>query len=61
MTLNEYITIDGEEMNAYKGTALANRSVSGDYNDIKLNSGVNTLSWTGSVSQIIAEKVSRWI
>lgn len=61
MTINEYITIDGEEMNAYKGTALANRSVNGDYNDIKLNSGVNTLSWTGSVSQIIAEKVSRWI
>lgn len=61
MTLSEYITIDGEEMNAYKGATLANRSVSGDYNNLRLNSGVNTLSWTGTVSQIIAEKVSRWI
>lgn len=61
ISLNEYITIDGAEMNAYKGSALANRSVSGDYSKLLLNAGINTISWTGDVSQVEIENVSRWI
>lgn len=61
ITLNEYITIDGAEMNAYKGDTLSNRSVSGDYKNLLLNVGNNTISWVGNVSQIEIENVSRWI
>lgn len=58
---DKYITIDGEEMNAYKGDILKNRSVSGNYNNLKLRSGRNTISWTGTVSRIKVENASRWI
>lgn len=56
-----YITLDAEEMNAYKGNVLMNRSVIGDFNDLVLKSGLNTVSWTGNVTQISVEKGSRWI
>ena len=56
-----YITIDGAEMNAYKGDVLMNRSVSGDYNNLKLKMGLNTISWSGDVTQIKLSNVSRWI
>lgn len=56
-----YITLDGLEMNAYKGDVLMNRSVSGDFNDLVLKSGMNEISWTGNVTQILVEKGSRWI
>ena len=57
----EYITIDGAEMNAYQGNILMNRSVAGDYSDLVLNIGRNTISWVGNVTQIEVENVSRWI
>ena len=57
----EYITIDGAEMNAYQGNILMNRSVSGDYSDLVLNVGTNTISWVGNVTQVEVENVSRWI
>lgn len=56
-----YITLDGLEMNAYKGDALMNRSVAGDFNNLVLKSGINEISWTGNVTQISVEKGSRWI
>lgn len=58
---DEYITIDAQQMNAYKGDTLKNRSVSGDYSKLILNTGANTISWTGDVSKIEVENVSRWI
>lgn len=57
----EYIVIDGEEMNAYKGDTLKNRLVTGDYNNLTLRTGQNTLSWTGNVTAIKVENESRWI
>lgn len=57
----EYITLDGLEMNAYKGDDLKNRLVTGDYSTLKLNSGNNVLSWTGNISKIEMENVSRYI
>lgn len=56
-----YITIDAEEMNAYHGDALVNRSVSGDYSDLKLNVGENVISCSGDVSEIKVEDYSRWV
>lgn len=56
-----YIVIDGEEMEAYKGDVLKNRSVSGDYSRLVLPAGANTISWTGDVSRLDVENVSRWV
>ena len=61
INFSSYITLDAQEMNAYKGDLLMNRSVSGDFNDLVLNTGANVISWTGNVTQIIIENVSRWI
>ena len=58
---SEYITLDGQEMNAYQGNILMNRSVAGDYSNLVFNIGTNTISWVGSVNQIEVENVSRWI
>lgn len=57
----EYITIDSAQMNAYQGNILMNRSVVGDYSDLALNVGTNTISWTGDVTQIVIDNFSRWI
>ena len=57
----DFITLDGGQMNAYQGEILMNRSVAGDYNNLVLNMGTNTISWTGDVTQIEVENVSRWI
>ena len=57
------ITIDAEELEAYTGTTatLANRSVDGDYDNLKLKVGTNVLSWTGSVTKVTIDNYSRWI
>jgi predicted phage tail component-like protein len=55
------ITIDAEEMNAYRGNELMNRHVTGDYADLRLNVGENVLSWNGDVTGIRVEDFSRWL
>lgn len=55
------ITIDAEEMNAYRGDALMNRHVTGDYSDLRLNVGENVVSWRGDVTAIRVEDFSRWL
>ena len=56
------IILDIADMNAYgsDGT-LKNRLVTGDYDDFVLQSGENTISFTGSLSQILIDNYSRWI
>ena len=61
LNIDGYITLNAQEMNAYKGDALMNRYVSGDFNNLRLRSGANVVSWTGTVTQITVENVSRWI
>jgi phage-related protein len=56
-----YITIDTEEMNAYKGSVLKNRIVTGNYDNFALTLGMNVISWTGDVDAVSIEKYSRWI
>ena len=55
------ITIDAEEMNAYRGDTLMNRHVTGDYADLRLNVGENVISWNGDVTGIRVEDFSRWL
>ena len=56
-----YITVDAEEMNAYRGDTLMNRHVTGDYADLRLNVGENVISWNGDVTGIRVEDFSRWL
>ncbi len=56
-----YITIDAQEMNAYKGNTFMNRFVMGDYSDLAFKVGKNTLSWTGNVTGMEIDNFTRWI
>jgi predicted phage tail component-like protein len=64
-----FCVIDTEALEAYDGwpqthgTALANRAVSGDYNNLRLKPGENTVNWSGSgtLSTLQVQKISRWI
>lgn len=56
-----YITLDGIKMDAYRGNDLMNRSVAGDYENLKLKVGRNTISWDGDVTKIEIASASRWI
>ena len=55
------ITIDTNNMNAYNGSTLLNRNVTGSYDNFKLNVGKNTISWSGTITQIEVDNYSRWI
>jgi predicted phage tail component-like protein len=55
------IVIDTNNMEAYLGSVLLNRLVTGDYNNFKLNCGANTISWSGDITQIQIDNYSRWI
>lgn len=57
----ESITIDTENMEAYNETTLLNRSVIGNYDNFKLINGKNTISWSGTITQIQINNYSRWI
>lgn len=55
------ITIDTNNMEAYNGTTLLNRLVVGSYENFKLNTGKNIISWTGTITQIQIDNYSRWL
>jgi len=55
------ITIDTNNMNAYNGSTLLNRNVTGSYDNFKLNVGSNTISWSGTITKIEIDNYSRWI
>jgi len=57
----QYITIDGQQFEAYKDGVLKNRLVTGNYENFVLNAGKNILSWSGDITQINIDKYSRWI
>lgn len=63
LAVNQTIVINAETMNATSedGETLLNRLVTGDYDKIILNQGSNTISFTGSVSEILVNNYSRWI
>ena len=57
------ITIDTANMEAYNQNTsqLMNRDVTGDYDNLYLNAGSNTISWTGTITQIQITNYSRWL
>lgn len=57
------IAIDINNMNAYNpsNNNFMNRVVTGNYDNFRLAIGKNTISWTGSVTQIKIQNYSRWI
>ena len=57
----EYISIDVAALEAFKGDTLKNRLVTGDIANFVLNKGVNTISWTGTITEIDISNYSRWI
>lgn len=62
-TIARTIIIDSTDMNAYNEdrTVLLNRLVSGDYDNIRLKVGNNSITFDGSVSQVVINNYSRWI
>ena len=55
------ITIDTTQMEAYNGTNLLNRLVTGNYDNFKLNIGKNVIVFTGSVTEVEIQNYSRWV
>lgn len=58
---NDNITIDTEALEAYSGTTLKNRIVTGNYDNFYLPIGPNTIKFTGSVTRCYIRNYSRWI
>lgn len=58
---NETIIIDTENMEAYYGSQLKNRQVTGDYSKFALQSGTNNLKFTGLVTNVEITNYNRWI
>lgn len=57
----EYIVIDVNLMEAYKGNTLKNRLVTGNYDNFILPSGNSTISFQGTVQAVEVRNYSRWI
>ena len=59
----ETIEIDTNNMEAYNPSTqvLMNRSVTGNYDNLYLKAGSNTISWTGTITEIDIKNYSRWI
>lgn len=59
---SQTITIDSEAMNAYySDNTLANRAITGNYDNIMLKQGKNEISYSGNVTNISVNKFSRWV
>lgn len=56
-----YITIDTNQMEAYKDGVLKNRLVTGDYTNFGLNVGKNEITLSGNVTEFSVQNYSRWI
>lgn len=63
LNTDQTIIINSEEMNATDPTGeyLLNRLVIGNYDNIKLTPGKNTISFIGDVSRTTINNYSRWI
>jgi phage-related protein len=62
MSQNPVIILDSSEMNAYSpDNMLVNRAVTGNFENLVLKSGKNSISYTGTVTEIAVNNYSRWI
>lgn len=56
---DESITLDTEKQEAYTGNVLKNRKMDGEF--VTLETGKNTITWTGNLSTIAITHYSRWL
>ena len=62
MSENPVITLDATEMNAYApDTTLMIRKVTGNYDNLVLKVGKNSISYTGTLTKIAVNNYSRWL
>ena len=63
ISLNGSMVLDTESQNAYDPETLdfLNRYVIGDFKNLYLKIGLNTLSWTGDLTKVEINNCSRWI
>lgn len=62
MSENPVIILDATEMNAYApDTSLMNRKVTGNYDNLVLKAGKNSISYTGTLTEIAVNNYSRWL
>jgi len=54
-----YVVIDSDKQDAYVGSILKNRRMSGDFPIFQ--KGKNTISWDGTITKIEISNCSRWI
>ena len=55
------ITIDVIKKDATSGGVLVNRKVTGSYDNLILPQGKSTITWTGDITGLQVERISRWI
>ena len=53
------VVVDSEKQDAYLGTVLKNRNMTGEFPI--LQSGSNIISWSGTITSIVVEPNSRWL
>lgn len=53
------VVIDSEKQDAYLGTTLKNRNMTGEFPIFQ--SGDNIISWNGAITSIVVEPNSRWL
>lgn len=56
---NDNITLDSAEQEAYDDNGLRNRAMNGNFPVLSI--GTNTLSWTGTITEIQISQYSRWL
>lgn len=56
-----WIVLDAAEMDAYSADNLANRSVTGSYDNLKLTPGEHTIEVSGTVTEVTITNISRWV
>ena len=61
MTDDAEVIVDTEALECYFGTVLKNRLVTGNIGTFRLQPGANTITYTGTVTQVTATNISRWI
>ena len=57
--LDDYIALDCENLEAFKGETLKNRQMNGKFPVLKI--GKNTFTWTGNVTKVEFTRFSRWL
>ena len=63
INLNGSMVLDTQSQNAYDPNTkvFLNRYVTGDFKNLYLQVGANTISWTGNITKVEIDYCSRWI